>query len=112
MEQTGKVIQVLPEQRGSGRSGEWVKNSFVIEYKDGGYAVKLCLEVNGADKWEKMKKSVVVGADVLAKFGVSSREWQGRWFTSCQCWFVQSTNANANDNHNVNTDTSQEETPF
>ena len=87
MERTAKIIQVLPEQRFNGKNGEIVKNAFVIEWQDNGYTQKLCLEVMGADKWEKMKKAVVVGNDVLVKYEATSREWQGKWFTSCQCFY-------------------------
>ena len=87
MELQGKIVAVLPEQRGNGSKGEWVKNAFVIEWQDNGYSQKLCLEVMGADKWEKMQKAVVVGYDVQVRFNVTSREWQGRWFTSCQCFY-------------------------
>ena len=87
MERTAKIIQVLPEQRFNGKNGEIVKNAFVIEWTDNGYTQKLCLEVMGADKWEKMKKAVVVGNEVLVKYDATSREWQGKWFTSCQCFY-------------------------
>ena len=87
MERTAKIIQVLPEQRFNGKNGEIVKNAFVIEWQDNGYTQKLCLEVLGEDKFEKMKKAVVVGNDVLVKYEATSREWQGKWFTSCQCFY-------------------------
>lgn len=87
MEIQGKVIRVLPTQSGQGKNGEWVKNSFVIEWQDNGYRQQLCLEVMGADKFEKMRNAVVVGQEVVVKFGVSSREFQSRWFTSCQCFY-------------------------
>ena len=87
MERTAKIIQVLPEQRGNGSKGEWVKNAFVVEWQDNGYTQKLCLEVMGADKFEKMKKAVVVGNEVLVKYEATSREYQGRWYTSCSCFY-------------------------
>ena len=87
MERTAKIIQVLPEQRFNGKNGEIVKNAFVIEWQDNGYTQKLCLEVMGADKWEKMQKAVVVGNEVIVKYEATSREWQGKWFTSCQCFY-------------------------
>jgi hypothetical protein len=87
MERTAKIIQVLPEQRFNGKNGEVVKNAFVIEWQDNGYTQKLCLEVMGEDKFEKMKKAVVVGNEVLVKYEATSREWQGKWFTSCQCFY-------------------------
>lgn len=87
MERTAKIIQVLPEQRGNGSKGEWVKNAFVVEWTDNGYTQKLCLEVMGEDKWNKMKKAVAVGNEVLVKYEATSREWQGKWFTSCSCFY-------------------------
>lgn len=87
MERTAKIIQVLPEQRFNGKNGEIVKNSFVVEWQDNGYTQKLCLEVMGEDKWSKMSKAVVVGNDVLVKYEATSREYQGRWYTSCACFY-------------------------
>ena len=87
MERTAKIIQVLPEQRFNGKNGEIVKNAFVIEWQDNGYTQKLCLEVMGADKWEKMQKAVAVGNEVLVKYEATSREWNGKWFTSCSCFY-------------------------
>ena len=83
----GKVIAVLPTQSGQGKNGEWVKNSFVIEWQDNGYKQLLCLEVVGADKFEKMKNAVKVGCDVRCKFSVSSREWNGKYYTTAACWY-------------------------
>jgi hypothetical protein len=37
--------------------------------------------------FEKMKKAVAVGNEVLVKYEATSREWQGKWFTSCQCFY-------------------------
>ena len=87
MERTAKIIQVLPEQKFNGKNGEIVKNAFVIEWQDNGYTQRLCLEVMGEDKFEKMKKAVVVGNDVLVKYEATSREYQGRWYTSCSCFY-------------------------
>jgi hypothetical protein len=87
VEITGKIVNVLPTQSGQGSKGEWVKNAFVIEWQDNGYTQKLCLEVMGQDKWDKMKQNIAVGNDVLCKFSVSSREWNGKYFTTAQCFY-------------------------
>lgn len=94
MEITGKIIQVLPEQRFNGKNGEIVKNAFVIEWQDSGYTQHLCLEVVGQDKWDKMKQSIAVGNTVLCKFSVSSREWNQKWFTSCSCFYCANVGGN------------------
>ena len=87
MERTAKIIQVLPEQRFNGKNGEIVKNAFVVEWQDNGYTQKLCLEVMGEDKFEKMKKAVVVGNDVLVKYEATSREWNGKFYTTATCFY-------------------------
>lgn len=87
MELNCKVIGVLPVQSGTSSRGDWEKHAFVVSWMDGQYEQKLCLEVMGADKFEKMKNAVVVGNEVLVKFNVTSREYQGRWFTTASCYY-------------------------
>jgi len=87
----GKVIAVLPTQSGQGKNGEWVKNFFVIEFLENQHPVRLCMEVFGADKWDKMKQNIVVDNQVNVRYSVSSHEYNGRWFTSCQCYYCAST---------------------
>lgn len=104
IEITGKIVNVLPTQSGQGKNGEWIKNSFVIEWQDNGYKQLLCLEVVGADKFEKMKNAVKVGYEVLCKFSVSSREYNGKYYTTASCWYC----ANIG-NSNTNQSTKQQE---
>ena len=87
----GKVIAVLPTQSGNGKNGEWVKNFFVIEFFEGQHPLQVCMEVFGNEKWEKMKHNVVVGNQVNVRYTVLSHEYNGRWFTSCQCYYCTST---------------------
>ena len=87
MERTAKIIQVLPEQRFNGKNGEIVKNAFVVEWQDNGYTQKLCLEVMGEDKFEKMKKAVAVGNEVLVKYEATSREYNGKYYTTANCFY-------------------------
>lgn len=94
IEITGKIVNVLPEQKFNGKNGEIVKNAFVIEWQDNGYKQLLCLEVVGADKFEKMKNAVKVGYEVLCKFSVSSREWNGKYFTTAQCFYCANVGGN------------------
>ena len=104
MERTAKIIQILPEQRFNGKNGEIVKNAFVIEWTDNGYTQKLCLEVMGSDKWEKMQKAVAVGNEVLVKYEATSREYNGKYYTTAACWYC----ANIGDS-NTNQSTKQQE---
>ena len=104
MERTAKIIQVLPEQKFNGKKGETVKNAFVVEWQDNGYTQKLCLEVMGEDKWNKMKKAVAVGNEVLVKYEATSREYNGKYHTTAACWYC----ANIGDS-NTNQSTKQQE---
>lgn len=96
MELNAKIIEVLPVQSGTSSKGDWEKHAFVVSWMDGQYEQKLCLEVMGSDKFEKMKNAVVVGNEVLVKFGVSSREYQSKWYTTCTCWYCASINPTNN----------------
>lgn len=80
----GKIIQVLPIQRGEGSKGSWTRSSIVIEYEDGRYTNKLCLEC-GNSKAEEMAK-LKVGQSGTFYYSVKSREYNGRWYTGTDCF--------------------------
>lgn len=42
----------------------------------------------GDEKWNNM--GIVVGGTYQVSFDLSSREWNGRWFTECVAWRVTS----------------------
>lgn len=83
MEITAKCIAVLPEQRFDGKKGIVVKNLFVVETNEQ-YAKKICLVCLGEERWAQM--GILVGHTYSLSIDVSSREWQGKWFTEAQCW--------------------------
>lgn len=87
MELNCKVIEVLPVQSGTSSRGDWEKHQFVVSWMDGQYEQKLCLEVMGSDKFDKMKNAVLVGNEVLVKFNVTSRSYQSKWFTTASCYY-------------------------
>lgn len=87
MELSGKVIKVLDAQRFvSQRNGvEYVRHTFIVE-TGGEYPKRVAFSVMGDDKFSKM--GIVVGSSYNVSFDVSSREYQGRWFTQCDAWRV------------------------
>lgn len=87
MDVIGRVQSVLSEERIKGRNGEFVRYGFVIE-TSGQYPKKLKFDVFGEDRWGRMSSAVCVGSDIQVYFDVSSREWQGRWFTQLDCYRV------------------------
>lgn len=84
LEIKGKVDAVLPMVSGTSANGEWKRQTVVIEYQDGSYTRKLALEnAKKADEFAKLN----VGDEGVFKCNTpTSREFNGRWYTSVTCW--------------------------
>lgn len=84
LEIKGKVSAVLPMVSGASANGEWKRQVVVIEYQDGSYTRKLAIEnAKKADEFAKLN----VGDEGVFKCNTpTSREYQGRWYTSVTCW--------------------------
>lgn len=84
MEVKGKVIANLGVQSGTSKAGKsWKKATVVVEYGDGQYPKRLALDnMKQADEFAALP----VGAEATFFFDVESREFNGRWFTSANCW--------------------------
>mgnify|MGYP003658799389 CR=1 FL=1 len=89
MEITGKITKVLDKITGQKKdgSGEWVKQSFVLETTEQ-YNNLYCFELFGDEKVENFNKYNKVGSDAKVDFNVSTNEWQGKYFTTLQCWKI------------------------
>jgi hypothetical protein len=84
----GRLVQVLEEVSGVGKTGNsWKKQSFVVEL-DGSstYPKKVCLTAWG-DKVDTLKR-LTIGDRISAAFDVESREYQGRWYTDLKAWKI------------------------
>ena len=84
----GRLVQVLEEVSGVGKTGNsWKKQSFVVEL-DGSstYPKKVCLTAWG-DKVDALKR-LTIGDRISAAFDVESREYQGRWYTDLKAWKI------------------------
>lgn len=57
--------------------------SFVGETREQ-YPRKICFTCLGDETWKKL--GIEVGHVYRISFDVSSREWQGRWFTDVSAW--------------------------
>lgn len=84
MELAAKVIDILPEQKGNGRNGEWRKQSFILETQEQ-YPKKVCADVWG-DKIDTF--NIQKGEELTAKINVESREYNGKWYTDVKIWSV------------------------
>lgn len=88
LEITGKITQKLALQSGRSAKGEWSKQEFVLEVPDGNYTSNAVFNVWGADKVKELEK-YNVGDSVKISFSISSREFNGRWYTDLRAWRIQ-----------------------
>lgn len=94
MDLTCKVVSILPEQSFTGKQGEFVRFGFVGETQ-GQYPKKVKFDVLGREKWEKLSPFIVLGSDVQVFFDVTSREYNGKWYTQCDAYRVSVVSAGA-----------------
>jgi hypothetical protein len=86
MDITGRLIQVLQEQTGEGKNGTWAKCDFVIETQEK-YPKKVCITA-----WSDLIgtiKGLPLESEVKVSFDISSREYNGRWYTDVKAWKVE-----------------------
>ena len=83
MEFTGRIKTVLPLQSGTSQRGPWSKATVIIEFMSGNYPKILAL-----DNMPKAAEfaALPVGAEFTFWFEPSSREYQGRYYTQCDCF--------------------------
>lgn len=87
MEIEGTLIQKLAVQSGKSARGDWAKQEFVIEYQDGNFPTKACFSVWGADKVKDLEQ-FQIGDKIRLSFNVSSREYNGKWYTDLRAWRI------------------------
>ena len=88
MQLTGTVASVSPMQTGTSSSGnEWKKNGFMLNYKDGEYEKSAYIQ--GFNKSADAIEPLKVGQTVTVDFNITSREYNGKFYTDCTAWKVQ-----------------------
>lgn len=83
MEIVGRIKTVLPIVSGTSQRGPWSKGIIVIEYQSGNFMNLLALE--NMSKAEEFV-ALPVGAEFKFIFEPVSREYQGRYYTQCNCF--------------------------
>lgn len=94
MDIEGKLIQKLGVQSGKSARGDWAKQEFVIEYQEGNFPTKACFSVWGADRVKELE-NFREGDHIKVSFNVSSREYNGRWYTDLRAWRINTADAQA-----------------
>jgi hypothetical protein len=108
MQLTGKIVQLLPLQSGTGKNGVWKKQDFILEVP-GNYPKKVCLSVWG-DKIDESK--IREGNQLTVDFDIESREYNGRWYTDLKAWKLEIAGASSGGGGNAEVPLPSEEPPF
>lgn len=88
MELEGRIVRKLNVQSGTSARGAWAKQEFIFEYQEGNYPSQVCMNVWGEDKVKDLDK-YQVGDKVKVSFNLSSREFNGRWYTEVRAWRIE-----------------------
>ncbi|MCM1219925.1 MAG: DUF3127 domain-containing protein [Lachnospiraceae bacterium] len=81
----GRIVAALPETSGTSKSGNaWRKREYVIETGDK-YPKKIAFSVMN-DNIEKC--NLQYNEEVEVDIDIESREYNGKWYTSCSAWGV------------------------
>lgn len=88
MELEGRIARKLNVQTGTSARGSWSKQEFVLEYQEGNFPSQVCMNVWGEDKVKELDK-YQVGDKVKISFNLSSREYNGRWYTDVRAWRIE-----------------------
>jgi hypothetical protein len=92
LELSGKIIQLLPEQTGTGKNGQWLRQDFIIETQEQ-FPRKVCFSAWG-DK-VSLVKALKTDTEVNVSFNVESREYNGKWYTDLRVWKIDMHNQSA-----------------
>ncbi len=83
MEIKAKVVAVLPLEAKKSKNGDYKLATVIVEYLDGDYPHKVALtNIKKADAFG----SIAVGSTGTFNINLNSREYQNKWYTTCDCW--------------------------
>lgn len=89
MELQGIIVKKLDKQSGASANGGWQKREFIISVGDK-YPKQVCLSVWG-ERCDELE-NIQIGDTVTAELEISSREYNGRWYTEVRVWKFQNIN--------------------
>ncbi len=94
LELEGRIARKLNVQTGTSARGTWSKQEFIFEYQEGSFPTQICMNVWGDEKVRDLEK-YQVGDKVKVSFNLSSREYNGRWYTDVRAWRIEPAGASA-----------------
>lgn len=88
LELEGRIVRKLSVQTGTSAKGSWSKQEFIFEYQEGNFPTQVCMNVWGEDKVRELDK-YQVDDRIKVSFNLSSREYNGRWYTDVRAWRIE-----------------------
>lgn len=84
MEVTGKIIRVFDPQSGVSKTGNsWKKREYLLEIPNGQYPTQIFFHFFG----DRADQFILTGGkEYRISFDISSREFNGRWYTDLRAW--------------------------
>lgn len=83
----GKILQILPEQKGTSTRGDWKKQDFVIETSDDQFPKKICFTLFN-DKTSSLE-SIKPDMEVEVTFSIESREYNEKWYSNVNAFRIE-----------------------
>jgi len=83
----GKVLQIMPEQKGTSARGEWKKQDFVIETSDDQFPKKICFTLFN-DKTSSLE-NIKPNMEVEVSFSIESREYNEKWYSNVNAFRIE-----------------------
>ena len=88
LELEGRIARKHNIQSGATARGPWQKQEFILEYQEGNFPTQVCMNVWGEDKVKELAR-YQVGDKVKVSFNLSSREYNGRWYSDIRAWRIE-----------------------
>jgi len=85
----GKVVAILEVATGEGKNGTWKKGGYVIE-TEGQYPKTVAIELFNDTLENHCPK---VGEVVTSHLNITSREYNGKWYSNVGAWKVEKSDA-------------------
>jgi len=116
----GTIKQKLEVEQGTSKAGkEWKSQSFVLN-TGAQYNPDICFKLFGEDKIQLIT-NLNDGEEIEVAFNLSSREWNGKWFTSADAWKIDKVGGSSESTETVddsevpvfeNNQTEEDDLPF
>ncbi|MBP5539280.1 MAG: DUF3127 domain-containing protein [Bacteroidales bacterium] len=82
-----KILEKLAVFNGTSSRGPWAKQDFIVEYQDGQYTEKACLQVFGTDRVKELE-NYQTGDKVKVSLKIQAREYNGKWYNDIRVWKI------------------------